>query len=133
MRTITGWLLVFAMLTAAAPAYSGEALQIFRCEQEDDVTEEEIMATAQEWITAARKTKGGQGLELRVLFPIAVNATGEIDFLLLVSAPSFEQLGAFWDNQHDSEVSDVDEGKDSKSVCPDSALWEVERIAAKAQ
>jgi hypothetical protein len=133
MITVVRWVLVLAMLVAAAPAYSGEAVQMFRCEQEAGASEEDIMALAQEWLSAAQKTKGGEGMRVQVLFPIAVNATNEIDFLFLVSAPSFEKWGVFWDNYSGSPASQVDKGMNEKAICPDSALWEVERIEAKAK
>ena len=131
MNTITRWMLVSVMVTAAAPAYSGETVHMFRCEQEDEASEEDIMAVAQEWLTAARQTKGGQNMEVRVLFPVAVNATAQMDFMFLVSTPSFEEWGVFWDNYHGSPASQVDQGMSSKAVCPDSVLWEVERIKVK--
>jgi hypothetical protein len=124
-------MLALVMVMAAAPAYSGEVVHMFRCEQENDASEEDIMAVAQEWLTAARKTKGGESVDVRVLFPVAVNATNQMDFMFVVSAPSFQQWGIFWDNYHDSPVSDVDQGMTSKAVCPDSVLWEVERIKPK--
>ena len=134
MRSIVAFLTVaFLMVTAAAPAYSGEAVHIFRCEQENTASEEDIMALAQEWLAAARKTKGGEGLQTQIYFPVAVNATNEVDFLWVVTAPSFEKWGVFWDNYSDSPVSAVDQGMDSKAVCPDSAVWEVERIEVKQQ
>lgn len=134
-RTAVKWFLAFAMLTtmAASPAYSGEAVQMFRCEQGEGASEEDILALAQQWIAAARKTKGGEGLQVQVLFPIAVNATNQIDFMLLVSAPSVAQWGLFWDNYSASTVGEVDDAMADKAICPDSALWEVERIEVKAQ
>ena len=116
------------MLTAAAPAYSGEAVQVFRCEVEEGASEEDIMALAQQWLAGARKTKGGENIQVEILFPVAVNFSGEIDFLFRVSAPSMEQWGVFWDNYHTSPAADVDDAMESKAPCPDSALWEVERI-----
>ena len=133
MRTTIGWMLVFSMLMAAAPALAGQPVHMFRCEQDDDASEEDVMALAQTWLAAARKSKGGEGLEVEVLFPVAVNATNQMDFMLLVSAPSFQQWGVFWDNFHDSPVSEVDSGMSGKVVCPDSVLWEVESIAPKAK
>ncbi len=131
MRTVLQFMLALVMVMAAAPAYSGEVVHMFRCEQENDASEEDIMAVAQEWLTAARKSKGGEGVDVRILFPVAVNATNQMDFMFIVSAPSFQQWGIFWDNYHDSPVSDVDQGMTSKAVCPDSVLWEVERIKVK--
>jgi hypothetical protein len=131
MRTVLQFMLALVMVMAAAPAYSGEVVHMFRCEQENDASEEDIMAVAQEWLTAARKSKGGEGVDVRILFPVAVNATNQMDFMFIVSAPSFQQWGIFWDNYHDSPVSEVDKGMNSKAVCPDSVLWEVERIKPK--
>jgi hypothetical protein len=131
MRTAMGSLLALVMMMAASPAYSGEAVHMFRCEQEAGASEEDIMALAQQWLAGARKTKGGEGLQVQVLFPIAVNATGEIDFLMLISAPSLGQWGVFWDNYHDSPAAEVDNQMENKAICPDSALWEVERIEVK--
>lgn len=133
MRIAIQGFLAIVMVMVAAPAFAGEAVHMFRCEQEDEVTEEEVMALAQTWLDAARKTKGGEGMEVRVLFPVAVNATNEIDFMFVVSAPSFEKWGVFWDNFHDSPVSEIDQGQNSKVVCPDSVVWEVERIQPTAK
>lgn len=133
MRTVVQWMLAFVMLTAAAPAYSGEAVHVFRCEQDDEATEEEIMALGQQWLAAAHQTKGGEGLQVQMLFPVAVNATNEIDFLFRISAPSLEQWGVFWDNYYDSPVGDVDDAMKLKMVCPDSLLWQVERIEVAPQ
>ena len=131
MRTVLQFMLALVMVMAAAPAYSGEVVHMFRCEQENDASEEDIMAVAQEWLTAARKSKGGEGVDVRILFPVAVNATNQMDFMFVVSAPSFQQWGIFWDNYHSSPASEVDKGMNSKAVCPDSVLWEVERIKPK--
>jgi len=134
MRIFIGSMLAFVMVLAAAPAYSGEAVQMFRCEQEEGASEEDLMEIAQEWIAAARKTKGGEGMQARILFPVAVNATNQVDFMFLISSPSFEQWGVFWDNYHGSPAADVDDGRmGGKAVCPDSVLWEVERIEPKTQ
>lgn len=133
MRAVIGSMLVFAMVTAAAPAHSGEAAHVFRCEQDDDATEEELMALSQQWLAAARQTKGGEGLQVQMLFPVAVNSSSEIDFLFRISAPSLEQWGVFWDNYHESPVGDVDDLMRTKMVCPESMLWEVERVAVGSQ
>jgi len=133
MRSAMGLILAFVLFMAAAPAYSAEVLHVFRCEQEDDANEEAIIAIAQEWLAAARKSKGGQGMQLEVYFPLAVNSPGDIDFLMALTSPSAEQWGVFWDNFHDSPVSEVDARMDEMKICPDSALWEVEKIEVKPQ
>ena len=133
MRTAMRSILAFALFMAAAPAYSSELIHMYRCEQEDEVSEDDILAQVQKWLAAARKTKGGEGLQAQVLFPVAVNAPGEIDFLIAIRAPSFAQWGVFWDNYQDSPVADVEEQIHLTMVCPDSALWQVEKIEVKPQ
>jgi hypothetical protein len=131
MKTTIRWMLVFVMLMLAAPALAVDAVQMFKCEMEDDATEDEVRAIAKEWLAAARKTKGGEQLGVSLYFPIAVNVTGQTDFLFMVHTPSVEQWGVFWDGYKDSPVSKVDAGIGSKVVCPDSALWEVNKIELK--
>jgi hypothetical protein len=131
LRSILALVFALASVSVAAPAFSAEAVHIFRCEQEDGATEEDVVAVAQQWLTAARKSKGGEGMQVQVLFPLAVNATQETDFLFLVTAPSIAQWGVFWENFHDSPVSEVDQGTDEKVICPDSALWESETVVVK--
>ena len=131
MKTTIRWMFVFVMVTLAAPALAVDAVQMFKCEMEDDATEDEVTAIAKEWLTAARKTKGGEQLEVSLFFPIAVNVTGETDFLFMVHTPSVAQWGVFWDGYKDSPVAQVDAGIGSKVTCPHSALWEVNKIALK--
>jgi len=121
-------MLVPMLMIVAAPAYAGEAMQMWRCEIDDDTSEEEVTAMAQEWLKAAKKMPGGERLKAFVNFPVAVNAMGEIDVLFVVVAPSFEEWGKFWDNYLGSSVEEVDKRHREKIVCPGSALWEVVRV-----
>jgi len=116
------------LVLAAVSAGAGQATQLWRCEMDDDATEEDVLEIAKEWLTAARATPGGEKLEAHVYFPVAVNSTGEIDFLFVVVAPSFEEWGKFWDAYPESAAADVDEGSASKTACPDSVVWESVRI-----
>jgi hypothetical protein len=124
MNTIVRLMLVFMLMIVAAPAYSGEAIQMWKCEMDDDTSEEEVKAMAREWLTAAKKIKGGERLEAYVYFPVAVNAIGEADVWFVVVAPSFEEWGKFWDNYPNSQAAEMEERHNEKIVCPDSALWE---------
>ena len=124
MKTIVRLMLVFMLIFVAAPAYAGEAIQMWKCEMDDDTTEEEVKAMAQEWLTAAKKVKGGERLEAYVYFPVAVNVSGEVDVWFVVVAPSFAEWGMFWDNYPDSPAAELEERQHQKVVCPDSALWE---------
>lgn len=124
MKTIVRLMLVFMLMFVAAPAYAGEAMQMWRCEMDDDASEEDVKAMAQEWLKAAKTMKGGERLKAYVNFPVAVNAIGEVDVLFVVVAPSFQEWGKFWDNYAGSPAEEVDKRNREKVVCPGSALWE---------
>ena len=124
MKRTVLWMLVFVMMFVAAPAFSGEATQMWRCEMDDDATEEAIQAGAQEWLKAAKKLNGGENLEAYVYFPVAVNATGEMDLMFVVVAPSFEEWGKFWDAYAGSEAAEIENQNNELVICPDSVLWE---------
>ena len=125
MKTIVGLMLVSMLMIVATPAFSGEATQMWKCEMNDAVSEEAVTAMAGEWLKAARTMKGGERLKAYVYFPVAVNAIGEADVWFVVTAPSFEEWGKFWDNYAGSPANEVDERNVKMGVvCPDSALWE---------
>ena len=129
MNTLLRLLFVFILMIVAVPAYSGEALHIWKCEIADDTSEDEVLALKQEWLKAAKKIKGGERLEAYVYFPVAVNATGEADALFIVAAPTFEEWGKFWDNYQDAPAgAEIEKRHQEKIVCPDSALWESIKI-----
>lgn len=124
MKTIVALMVVFMLMIGAAPAYSAEATQMWKCEMDDDTTEEEVIAMAREWVAAAKKVKGGERLKAYVYFPVAVNVIGEMDVFFIVTVPTFEEWGKFWDNYGDSPASELERRQHEKIVCPDSALWE---------
>jgi len=129
MKVIVRLMLVFMLMIVAAPAYSGVALQMWKCEMNDDTSEEEVIAMKQEWLKNAREMKGGERLEAYVYFPVAVNAIGEADFFFVVVAPTFEEWGKFWDNYLNSPAgAETEKQHQEKLVCPDSALWESIKI-----
>ena len=129
MKVIVGLILVFMLMIVAVPAYSGVALQMWKCEMNDDTSEEEVLAMEQEWLKNARKMEGGERLEAYVYFPVAVNAIGEADFFFVVVAPTFEEWGKFWDNYLNSPaVAETEKRHHEKLVCPDSSLWESIKI-----
>jgi hypothetical protein len=137
MNAITRWMLVAVvmsvMMAVAAPAFSAQATQIFVCEQDDDTSENDLRAQAKEWLKAARQMKGGAGLEAYLYFPVAVNLAKDSDFFFVIVAPSFEQWGQFWDGYQGSPAAEVDAAnQDSGTVCPDSAVWESERVVLTA-
>jgi hypothetical protein len=124
MKTMVGLLLVSMLMIVAVPAYAAEATQWWKCEMDDDASEEEVIAMAGDWLEAARKMKGGERLEAEVLFPVAVNAIGDFDVFFVVTAPTFAEWGMFWDSYAGSPVEEVDKQHQEKIVCPDSVLWE---------
>ena len=121
---IVSAMLFAVVVVAAAPAYSSQVTQVFSCEEEDEATETGLKKVAKEWLKAAKTMKGGENFELSLFFPVAVDKTGEIDFLMVVTAPSFAEWGKFWDGYEGSPASKVDQGSASIAICPDSALWE---------
>ena len=129
MNTIVRLMLVFMLMIVAAPAYAAEATQMWKCEMDDDATEEEVTAIAQEWLKTAKTMEGGERLKAYVYFPVAVNAIGETDVWFVVVAPSFAEWGKFWDNYVDSPAAaEADKRNQEKIVCPDSALWESVKV-----
>jgi hypothetical protein len=47
--------------------------------------------------------------------------------MFIVTAPTFEEWGKFWDNYAGSPADEVDK-RNEKVVCPDSVLWESIKI-----
>jgi len=124
MKTIVGLVLASILMIVAAPAFSGgSAMQMWKCEMDDDATEQDVKDRATQWLKAAKAMKGGKNLEARVFFPVAVNNMGETDVIFTVIAPSFAEWGTFWDSYMNSPVAAADKEND-KFNCPNSALWE---------
>jgi len=123
MKTTVRLMLVLVALFVAAPGFAGDAVQMWRCEMDDDVTEEQVLAQAGEWLKAAKKLNGGANLESYVFFPVAVNGTGEMDLMYVITAPTFEEWGQFWDAYAGSEAAKL-EADHEVVICPDSVLWE---------
>lgn len=119
------WVMALVMIFAAGNVYAGKAVQMWNCGLEGDATEEALEAHASAWLKAAKALDGGENLEAFLLFPVAVNATGDTDFMYVLTAPTFAEWGKFWDVYPDSEVA-ASEG--SGSFCPDSVLWESVKV-----
>ena len=130
MKHVVFSLVVLMMVFGVAPGFSAEVTQVWHCEIEDGVTEKQIVDGVGQWLTAAQKIEGGENLEASVFFPVAV-ATGEIDLLIVFTAPSFEEWGKFWDGYEGSEAAKLENEQVDLVVCPDSALWESVKISTK--
>jgi hypothetical protein len=128
MKRTVLWTLVLLVLFVAAPGYSGEAVQMWKCEMDDAITEDQVEEHAAKWLAAAKKLPGGADFQAFVYFPVAVNSTGEMDVMYVVVAPSFEEWGKFWDAYGDSDAADIEEDAQEMIVCPDSAVWELVRV-----
>ena len=113
------------LMVLAFPAYSGMAVQMWKCGMEEGVTEEDLEAKAKAWLAEARKVDGGENIEAYVLFPVAVNAVGETDFMYVITTPTFAEWGKFWDVYPDSAAADLEGGG---TFCPDSVVWESVKV-----
>ena len=124
MKNLLGIVFVALLFVVAAPAFSGEAVQMWKCELDDALSEDQVEAHAAQWLAAAKKLPGAENMQATIFFPIAVNATGEMDVMFVVSIPTFEEWGKFWDNYQDSDAADIEEDAQEAIVCPDSVVWE---------
>ena len=119
---------------SAAPPSSDtddEVLHVFMCEMSDGTTEEQVDALAQIKFKALRQMPGAEKARMNILWPVAVSNTGEVDFWVVWTFPSFSDWGKFWDAYEDSSpVAREDDATEGKIECPDSMIWETHEIAA---
>ena len=54
MKLNFSWFCGVVMLLIAGPAFSGQAMQMWNCGLEDDVSEADVEKQASEWLKAAR-------------------------------------------------------------------------------
>ena len=128
MKHIIKAVLISMLMIVVAPAYAGgSAVQMFKCEMDDDASESDVKAYAAKWLKAARTMKGGENLEVSVFFPVAVNNMAETDMIIAVTAPSFAEWGLFWDSYGGSSAAAADKEHDM-IACPNSAVWESFKI-----
>ena len=116
---------VAVMAIAVSPAFAGgKATQMWRCELQDDATEDQVVAAAEKWLATAKTMKGGANLQAQVYFPVAVNDSGQSDMIFVVRAPTFKEWGEFWDGYKDSPTAKLDKEHEKFLVPTDSGLWE---------
>jgi hypothetical protein len=130
MKMVVRLILVSVLMMVAAPAWSSSAVAVYTCEQNDSASEADVNKAAAEWLAAANGMKGGENIEVFVMFPIAATM-GESDFLYIVTAPSLAEWGAFMDGYEGSEAAKVDGRFTEIADCPDSALWESVQAGSK--
>ena len=121
VKIIIRLVFVSVLMAIAAPAYSGSVSQFFRCEQDDDASEQDLINIVSKWLNEAKKVKGGENLRASLHFPIAA-AMGETDFSFVLTAPSATEWGTFVDNVGGSEIAEINAEWDELAACPDSAL-----------
>ena len=125
MKTKLFWIFGLVMMFAAGPAFGGKAMQMWNCGMENDASEAQVEEAASKWLAAAKKVDGAEDMEAYILFPVAVNATGETDFIFVVTLPNFAAWGKFWDAYPSSEAAAMEEGH---TFCPDSVVWESVKV-----
>lgn len=119
--------MVATLLVIAAPALSGQAMQIYHCSQDDETTDEQVDEIASAWLKAARTMKGGENLQGYLRFPVAADA-GENDFTFVLIAPNFADWGMFTDGYAGSPAEEIDKKFDELADCTQSTLWESHQV-----
>jgi hypothetical protein len=127
MKIILRLMLASMLAFVAAPAFAASAVQIFRCSEGDNADEEKIEAAASKWLKGARTMKGGANMKVHILYPSAANLA-EGDLLIVLTAPSHADWGAFWDSYKDSPAEKADMESRDVIICPDSNLFELVSI-----
>lgn len=123
MKKILGLMFVSVLMVMAGPAWSDSAMHIVTCQQDDEVSDEQLEEAAATWLKAAQTVKGGENLKLYLNFPVAAKA-GEVDYAFIIVAPSFAEWGAFMDNYAGSAAEAADGKHEGAMNCGDGALWE---------
>jgi hypothetical protein len=100
---------------------------VYTCSQADTASEDDVDTVAEAWLAAAKKVKGGEKLEVVIMYPLAATM-GESDFLFLVKAPSITAWGTFMDNYEGDALAKEDNKFSEVADCADSALWEWAKI-----
>jgi len=123
MKTTLQAIIISMLMIAAAPAWSETVSYAYKCEQQDEASDQDVMAAASAWLKAAKEVKGGDKLEVYVHFPV-VAAMGETDFLFVVKAPSLTEWGVFMDNYEGDALAKQDKRFAEIAACPDSTLFQ---------
>ena len=111
------------LMMLATPAWSAQAVAVYHCSQADSASEDAVDAAAAAWLKAAKKAKGGEGIGVVIMYPLAATM-GETDFMFLVTAPSIMAWGEFMDNYEGKSLAAEDKQFADVATCADSALWE---------
>ena len=126
MKTLIRLVIISLFMLMASPVYA-EAIQIFNCQYDSDVTEEEFSDMAGKWLAAAKATKGGENIKIYIRFPVAASVD-DIDFKFVLVTPDFAEWGAFTDAYELSKLQDIDDELEKVATCNDASLWEGSEI-----
>jgi hypothetical protein len=128
MKKLLSIAIISILMMVAGSAWAGTgAVAVYTCSQGDSASEEDVDNAAKAWLAAAKKIKGGEGLEVVIMYPLAATM-GESDFLFLVKAPSITAWGTFMDHYEGAALAKEDRQFSDVADCPDSALWEWAKI-----
>jgi hypothetical protein len=123
MNTKIRWMVLSVLMLVAAPAWSDDVRHVYHCVQEHAASDKALKAIASEWLEAAREMKGGENIRVNVHFPVAADV-GDVDFLFVVIAPTFEEMGLFLHAYEGSPLEEIDDRFEKLANCPNSALWD---------
>ena len=123
MKTLIQLTIISMLMLVTAPAWSGSISYTYKCEQQDEASDQDVLAAASAWLKAAKKLKGGDKLEASVHFPV-VATMGDTDFLFVVKAPSLAEWGVFMDSYQGPALAKEDKKFAELAACPDSSLFE---------
>ncbi len=119
-KLIAATVAVFSL--TAMQAMAGSPVHMWKCQINDDMTEEALVEYSKAWEKAASKVDGGKKMKSQIYFPVAAAADGTgTDLLYISSWPNFSEYGKFWDAYPDSDAAAM-EGE--AMSCHGSALWE---------
>jgi hypothetical protein len=126
MKLFLSLLLGTMMMVVAAPAYAAQAVQMFACEVDDELTESQLEEQASKWLAAAKSVKGGENLKAFLHHPVAAKMDNG-DMVFVIVAPSIAEWGMFWDNFKNSAPDNLDKAN-TGVACPDSFLFEAVEV-----
>ncbi len=128
MKKLLSIAIISILMMVAGSAWAGTgAVAVYTCAQNDGASEDEVDTAAKAWLAAAKKVKGGEGLEVVIMYPLAATM-GDSDLLFLVKAPSITAWGTFMDNYEGNALAKEDKAFGDVVECADSALWEWAKI-----
>jgi hypothetical protein len=119
-----------AAQTKAAQANPNQVMHIYKCNVIEGKTDAQVVEGARLYLNALRQLDGGKELKMKLLWPVAVNNLGEIDFHVVLISPSFAEWGRMWDAYKDETAAAKFEDLQGTADCNDSAVWESEDVEA---